>query len=162
MAKPLTTPPPSSAVARLLDLKAAARATAPIEPLNVSQTAPIEQTVQNDSSIAFHPGPTAKKIDPPKRELVLTPETDAVLAKLVELYRQTTGTRLTTSHVARAILKGVHHCMHYLEREARHLPPMNLPSNAKGRELERERFEARLADAFIAGIRAAPALDREF
>lgn len=81
------------------------------------------------------------------------------MTRLVDLYRRATGTRLTTSHVARAVLCGVEHSMASLEREARKLGPMRLPSNARGRELERERFESRLADAFISGIRAAAAFD---
>jgi len=94
-----------------------------------------------------------------KRELVLTLTADATLTGLVELYRRVTGTRLTTSHLVRAMLKGVAHCMHHLEKEAKRLGPQRLPSNARGRELDRERFEARIADAFIAGIRAAPAME---
>jgi hypothetical protein len=51
--------------------------------------------------------------------------------------------------------------MDFLEREARQMQPLKLPSNARGRQLERERFEARIADAFIAGIRSAPAIDED-
>jgi len=96
-----------------------------------------------------------------KRELVFTAASDETLSRLVELYRRTTGTKLTASHVGRALMKGVAHCLDYLEKEARRIGPLKLPSNARGRELERERFEARIADAFIAGIRSAPAMDRE-
>jgi hypothetical protein len=52
--------------------------------------------------------------------------------------------------------------MDTLEREAKRLGPQKLPSNARGKELERERFEAIIADAFIAGIRAAAAFDSEY
>lgn len=58
-------------------------------------------------------------------------------------------------------MKGVAHCMEYLEKEARRIGPLKLPSNARGRASERERFEARIADAFVAGIRSAPAMERE-
>jgi hypothetical protein len=94
-----------------------------------------------------------------KREFVLTPSTDATFTRVVELYRRTTGARMTSSHVARAILKGVAHCMDHIEREARRIGPLKLPSNARGRELERERFEAKIADAFVAGIRASSVFD---
>ena len=95
------------------------------------------------------------------RQLLLTPATDAALSRLVELLRRTTGTKLSTSHVVRAMLKGVAHAMYNLEREARRLGPMKLPSNARGHEADRERFEAKLADALVAGIRAASAFESE-
>ncbi|RIK67141.1 MAG: hypothetical protein DCC65_07940 [Planctomycetota bacterium] len=162
MAKPLRTPPPSSSVARLFDLDAAARAVA----------APV---VERESQVPEHPTvaepiPAARTVLPPahpaaipsiKREFVFTPASEATLLQLVETYRRSTGTKLTASHVARALMKGVAHCMEHLEREARRIGPLKLPSNARGRELERERFEARIADAFIAGIRSAPAMDRD-
>jgi len=162
MPKALAKPPPSSSVARFLDLSAAARAVAVNNNAIDSVAAPdahAREPIETAASVQH--APSIKKKDQPKREVVLTLETDEVFSRLVELYRRMTGTKLTTSHVARAILKGAHHCMPYLEREARHIGPMNLPSNARGRELERERFEARLADAFIAGMRSAPAMDRE-
>ncbi len=162
MAKSLAKPPPSSSVARLLDLSAAARAVAvneiPHEPM-ATLANPSHSPAEADSPVQRAPPP--KQSEHLKREVVLTANTDEVFSRLVELYRRTTGTKLTASHVARAMLKGADHCMHYLEREARQIGPMKLPSNARGRELERERFEARLADAFIAGIRSAPAMQRE-
>jgi hypothetical protein len=59
------------------------------------------------------------------------------------------------------MLKGIAHCMDSLEREARRIGPLRLPGNARGREGERERFEERIAQVFIEGIRAAPAFDRD-
>jgi len=162
MAKSLATPPPSSSVVRLLDLSAAARAvainTAPSEPMAKRVDVSPELT---EAEAPIQPVPPVPEKAHVKREVVLTAETDAVFSRLVELYRRSTGTKLTASHVARAMLKGADHCMHHLEREARRIGPTRLPSNARGRELERARFEARLADAFIAGIRFAPALERE-
>jgi hypothetical protein len=96
-----------------------------------------------------------------KREFVLTASTDQTFSQVVDLYRRSTGTKLSSSHVARAILRGIDHCMDSLEREARHIGALKLPGNARGREGERERFEQRLAEAFVAGIRAAPALNRD-
>lgn len=94
-----------------------------------------------------------------KRELVLTQSTDDTFTRLVDIYRRSTGTRLTTSHVARTMMKGVAHCIGQLETEIKRVGRMKLPSNARGRELERESFEAKLADAFVAGIRSASAFD---
>jgi hypothetical protein len=38
-------------------------------------------------------------------------------------------------------LTGVAHCMESLEREAKYIGRLKLPSNARGREADRERFE---------------------
>ena len=94
-----------------------------------------------------------------KRQLVLSEATNETFSQLVELYRRSTATRLTDSHVARAIFKGVAHCMDTLEREAKRIGPQKLPANARNKQAERERFEALIADAFVAGVRAASAFD---
>jgi hypothetical protein len=96
-----------------------------------------------------------------QREFVLSPSTADTFDQLVELYRRATGTRVSSSHVARAILKGVTHSMESLQREAKRIGPMKLPGNARGREFDRERFEDRLAEAFVAGIRAGSAFHRD-
>lgn len=156
MAKQLQKAPPTSSVARLLDLDAAARAVA-VNPPRSSTDVPSPQVLP-----ASPPPQIQKAVDNRpriKRELVLTETADLTLTRLVELYRRQTGTKLTTSHVARALLKGVAHCIDTLEREARRLGPMQLPPNAPAFELERERFEARIADAFVAGIRNAASYD---
>lgn len=176
MAKPLREPPPSSSVARLFDMGAAARAIAtPVaEPPPPVPTMPAPAA--NPEPAPDRPIRSAASVPPPqpspapqptgeqptlKRELVLTPSADQTFARLVELYRRTTGTRLTTSHVARAMLKAVAHCMDEIEREAARIGPLKLPGNARGRELERERFEARIADAFAAGMRASAAFHHD-
>lgn len=156
MPKPLREPQPTSSVARLLDLDAAARAVRK-QP---SDTEPSRQTYHLGPQLAAAPiSPSTGETPRIKRELVLTHSADQAFTRLVEVYHQATGTRLTASHVARAMFKGVAHCMDQLERHAKKNGPLRLPSNARGRELERERFEARIADAFIAGIRASAALD---
>jgi hypothetical protein len=162
MAKPLRTPPPSSSVARLFDLDAAARAVAaPAPTREIAETQPVQQ--QESALPPRIPASPAPVVASPhiKREFVFTPASEATFSQLVEIYRRTTGTKLTASHVARALMKGVAHCMEYLEKEARRIGPLKLPSNARGRDLERDRFEAKIADAFIAGIRSSPAMDRE-
>ncbi len=151
MARALVHSPPSSTVARLLDASAAARATsaAPMAPSSVAteQGLPPKQdsgTVTNSECASI------------KRELTLSPAGDDVFEQLIELYRRATGTRLSASHLTRAMLRGLAHCLPALQREARRIGRLKLPSNARGRELERERFEERIARAFIAGVRAAP------
>lgn len=160
MAKPLRTLPPSSSIARLLDVNAAARAVA--APVVTREMAEAPATQQEEPVEIPRVAATAAVALPHiKREFVFTPASEATFSQLVEIYRRSTGTKLTASHVARALMKGVAHCIEYLEKEARRIGPLKLPSNARGRELERERFEARIADAFITGIRSAPAIDRE-
>lgn len=167
MPKPLREPPPSSSVAHLFDMGAAARAVA---------TVPVAARLESDNAPEPHtevPRKIAEPALPPatqarvawgeqpniKREVVLTSSTDEILTRLVELYRRSTATKLTSSHVMRAILKGIGHCMDTLEREAKRIGPQKLPANARNKQPERERFEALIADAFVAGVRAASAFD---
>ena len=152
MAKSLREPPPSSSIARLLDKDAAARAVAP--PMAESSTR--EPTTV---SPVTHVSPQPRESAYIKREVVLTPSTAETFDRLLELYRRATGTRLNASQVTRAMLQGAAHSMESLEHHAELIGPMRLPSNARGREIDRERFERRLAAAFVAGIRAASALD---
>lgn len=153
MAKPLHEPLPSSSIARLLDRTAAARATAPPSsvPLAFHPAAP--STRPDDV-----PQPLARVDETPactKREFTLCSHTDDVFSQLADIYRRTTRTRLSNSHVMRALLRGVAHCLDGLELEAhKQLVPQKLPSNARGRQEERARFEERLARVLIAGIRA--------
>lgn len=96
-----------------------------------------------------------------KRELALNSQTDETFTRLVEIFRRHTQTRLSSSHIARALLVGVGHCLNQIEREARRLGRQKLPSNARGRKAEREQFERSIALALVAGIRAAPLPDDE-
>jgi hypothetical protein len=152
MAKRLREPTPSSSVARLFDIGAAARAISQ-PPATNQMTAPEEVALAVSRAVPAIPNV--------KREFVLTQSTDHTFSELVALYHRVTGTKLTASHVARAMLKGVAHCMESLEREAKYVGRLKLPSNARGKEAERERFEDHIAMAFVAGIRGAPAFNRE-
>lgn len=155
MAKTLRSPTPSSSIVRLLDLGAAARATAaqPVEPTASSFAAPVPERPFAD---AVRPtmlaAPRSSTVD---REVVLTPETDAVLSNLVLLCRTTTETKVTTSHVVRALLRVVAHRSGELNHRLRQLGKLKLPSNAAEFEADRARFEARLADAFLAALSGA-------
>lgn len=160
MAKHLRQPQPSSSVARLFDLDAAARAVAPqLPPPANDEPPPVAADPQPEATTPRHHARPAADTPSVKRELVLTRRTDDVLNQLVDTFRRTTGTKLTASHVARAFLTAIAHCMDHVGREARRVGPLKLPSNARDNQAEREHFEAQLADALIAGMRAAPAPD---
>jgi hypothetical protein len=163
MPKPLRESPPTSSVAHFFDMAAAARAVA--APAPRSEVA--DPTIEPPRGIGLDELPAAQALASTgeranvKRQFVLTPSTDATFSRLVDLYERATSARLTSSHVARAVMKGIAHCMSALEREARHIGALKLPPNARGKELERDRFEARIADAFVAGVRASSAYDYE-
>ena len=151
MAKQLVSAPPSSSVARLLDLGAAARAVA--NPTAVGN--PSAERSQSERPVPQadeRPGLRAGHRPTVNREFVLTPDADDTFSRLVEIYRRGTGARLNASHVLRVILKAVAHRLDMLEVEARKLGPMRLPSNARGTDQLRERFEAIIADAFVRGM----------
>lgn len=154
MAKPLRETPPTSSIERLFDIKAAARAVA--EPqLDAPSMAAVDEPKRRTARRSSAERPSQS------REIVLTPSGAKSFDALVDLYRRTTQTRLTASHVARVIMKAVEYSFDQLEREAKRLGPLKLPSNARTAEDERERFESKIADAFVAGVRNAPAPDHE-
>lgn len=156
MAKPLTQPPPSSTAARLLDVSAAARATGAAQRPGTRPVVDLDVPCPS-KALETLIGPTDLPI---KRELILNRATDETFAQLVEIYRRATGARLSASHVARAILKGIACDLPALQREANRIGRLRLPSNARGHELEREQFERRLANAFVAGMRSTWAIDQ--
>lgn len=153
MAKALRNKPPTSSVARLFDQGAVARALSPTaSPEQVpapTQPAPVAHGSRPAGSAVI------------KREFVLTPTAEEALTRLVQVYRNATGTRLSNSHVIRAVLRGVAHGLPAIEREATRVGSLKLPSNAKGREAERERFENTLASSFIAAMRTLPAFEQD-
>lgn len=154
---------PTSAVARIFDKDAASRALASV-PVSDRQTTFISPTSASEFGNA-DPMPLLRPVetDEPKqvnREFLLSLDTNETCSQLVELFRRSTRTRLSSSHVLRAILKGVAACMGSLEHEIRQLGRLKLPSNARGQERKRDDFEQRLAEAFINGIRSAAAYRR--
>jgi hypothetical protein len=161
MAKPLTTIPPSSSVAKLLEPGIGAAATRPMVNPHAGRPA----GPQAGAPAPSHPdaAPAADEADPApatgeqpdiKREFTLTRSTDDTLSELVALYQRTTGCRLHASHLMRALLKVLRQAMPDVEHEARALGPLRRPSNASGREAERDEFESRLAASLSAGLRA--------
>lgn len=154
MARPLRETPPSSAVARLLDVGAAARA--------ITATA---VTAPETTNVDLRPGPADEPrsgdLTRPalvKREFVLTPAAERSLLTLIDSIRRATGARVSASHVLRALLVAVEHAGPQIDHEARRLGALKLPSNASGRDSERAAFERRIAAALVAGLRAASAL----
>lgn len=155
MARPLRETPPTSAVARLLDVGAAARA--------VSSTAALAPESPNALSPAVTPiAAETRPLGPNtliKREFVLTPATDRAMTTLIDSLRLATGARVSASHVLRALLLAVEHAQGCIESESRHVGRLRLPSNARGRDAERAEFERRIAAVLAAGMRAAAAFD---
>ena len=152
MPKTLTEPPPTSSVARLLDKGAVARA---LSPGPSPPRAPSAFSEAAGVSLISGDG-EAPRPSPVKREFVLSREADATLATLVSIYRQATGSRLSASHIVRALLRSAEHGLESVEREAQRLGFLKLPSNGKGHEAQRKVFEAKLAGSFIAAMRMVP------
>ena len=166
MAKPLRTPPPTSSVARFLDVDAATRAVAsnapasqPPQPHSTASETPLSIRPELNSRTGFSDGTTSDALHI-KREFILSLEAEETLLRLVDLYRRSTGARLSGSHLLRAILKGAAACMGSIEQEVHRMGRLKLPSNARGREAQREAFEERLAEAFVNAIRAAASYPR--
>lgn len=150
MARTLTDPAPTSAVARLLDRDAALRA---LQPTPAGSAA---FTGSTTSAVRASPDATAVagRI---KREFILTDESEATFAELLALFRRATQTRLTASQLFRAMLRAVEDALPMLQYEAERLGPLRLPGNGRDAQPLRDEFEARVAAAFGAGLRAAAA-----
>jgi hypothetical protein len=148
MAKALKNEPPTSSVSRLFNREAVARA---LHPQPHSSRPPSYSDDRPSLGDERKHNPAVLK-----REFVFTSEAEETLSQLVRTYRQATGTRLSNSHVIRALLRGVAHGMSEIQREAELLGTLKLPSNAKGCEHERERFEDALASSFVSAMRSLP------
>jgi hypothetical protein len=151
MPKPLITTPPSSSVAKLLEpgVGAAAMKPAPAHP----GARAVGDAGVREPAPAGEPGPTGEPADI-KRELTLTRTTDRTLDELVAIYQRATGSRVHASHVMRALLRALGPSLPEIDRAAAGLGPIRRPSNAPGREAERDAFEIRLAESLLAGLRA--------
>src|SRR5437016_2415722 len=134
MAKSLSSAVPSSAVARLLE-PGVARA-ALVEPVFIVKEVPAQTGETPDI----------------KREFILTQTADDSLGHLTTLYSKSTGTKLTNSHFLRVVLKALMHAMPELEKQAWQIGKLRRPSNARGREAEREEYEKRIAASLLAGM----------
>lgn len=94
-----------------------------------------------------------------KREFILTEAADDTFTRLLMLYRRATQTRMTASHLLRAMMISVSHCFASLEHAARKMSQERLPPNGPAFEVQRAAFERRVAEALVSGIRSAAALD---
>ena len=136
----------------------------PAPAMNAPTQGPVRMTAPGTTRGVAAPSfqaanPTAEPTHK-KREIQFSTSTDATFSRLIETYRRATGTRITASHVARAMLTGIAQCMDSVEYQAQQIGRLKLPSNARGREQEREKFEEAIAEAFINGIRSAAAYRR--
>jgi hypothetical protein len=144
MPKPLGSPVPSSAVARLLEPGSASAALAPAGPRLV----PPRSAAMTES----------RALPPIKREFVFSPAADEALRELLALYQRAIGGSVTHSHLLRALFQVVAHALPEIERQAALLGPLRRPSNARGDELRRQEFERQLAHSLCRAFRAAPPL----
>jgi uncharacterized protein YbjT (DUF2867 family) len=160
MAKHLQTVPPTSSVAKLLEPGIGAAATRPLasqppRPANPGEDLPAATRPALEQDIAPAAGRQTGEPADIKREFTLTRGTDDTLSELLALYQRTTGCRLHSSHLMRALLRVVREAMPELEREAKALGRLRRPSNATGREAERDEFEERIAESLRAAFLAA-------
>lgn len=150
MARTLRDPLPSSAVARLLDRDAAARA------IQSNHDHGLTKGMLADTPPSRSAKPMSASGTPAiKREFVLTAAADETFSRLLFLFRKATGTRMSGSHIFRMMMIAVEHSMTSLERETRTLGAHRLPPNGSDHESQRHAFEERLAEAFVAGLRSA-------
>jgi hypothetical protein len=151
MAKSLSSPQPSSSVAKLLDPGIGAAALRPVPQAGVPAFPPAGLP-EGGQALTGEPANL-------KREFVLTSAAEETLNRLVALYGRATGAKLANSHVLRAVLHALEHALPELEKQASHLGPLRRPSNARGHEAERDGFERRIAAALVAGLRACPLME---
>jgi hypothetical protein len=144
MAKPLRSTPPTSSIALHLDTEAFQRALTP----DAGRSKPSRINPQ----IPFADDRTGEPANI-NREFVLTPSAAETMDRLLSMLRRATKTRMSASHLQRILLSVVERAFDGIARAAEDLPPMKYPSNARGQEVERDRFEARIAEAVYAGIR---------
>jgi hypothetical protein len=159
MAKHLNTPPPTSSVAKLLEPGIGAAVTLPTASAPAPTTVPgagqpAVPRAEHEQDVLPAAGRQTGEPADIKREFTLTRGTDDTLSELLALYQRTTGCRLHSSHLMRALLRVVREAMPELEREAKALGRLRRPSNASGREAERDEFEEQLAVSLRAGLRA--------
>lgn len=137
MPKPLATPPPTSSIARLLDASAVSRAVEPV---------PAGDRDATDSPKA------RRRAHPVKREVVLTEHTAEVLDVLVDRLRVATRTRLSASHLLRALIIAIEPSLGGVEVQVASSGPWRLPANGEQHDANRAEFEQRMADAILAAL----------
>lgn len=142
MAKPLTTPPPSSSIARLIDASAVTRA---LDPAATPRPA-------LPSSGGAEGPPSRQRRRSVKREIVLSNDAAQVLDDLLDRLRRATGTRLSCSHAVRAVLLTFAPCLAAIESRVTTAEPWRLPANGSRHDGDRAAFERRMAAAITAAL----------
>ena len=93
------------------------------------------------------------------RQFRLTPSADDTLQAITDAYGRATGLQLTRSEFLRATLRALRHALPMHEREARQIGPLRRPKNEARLFHKRDELERAIARAFVAAMRAAPAMD---
>ncbi|MEQ9094946.1 MAG: hypothetical protein RIE32_01635 [Phycisphaerales bacterium] len=89
-----------------------------------------------------------------KRQVVLDERTDTTLQQLTETMRRVTGTRLTTSHAVRALLRAVEPSLPLLATRAVPAEATFLPNNAPRFADHRIRYEQALTRLLSEALRS--------
>lgn len=150
MAKTLRDPTPTSSVARLLDRDVAARAIEPRTGVPLPELPVAGHAMERNAP---------QRLGAPviKREFILTESADETFTRVLMLFRRATRTRMTASHLFRAMMIGLSHCFTALEKESVRMREERLPPNGPAFEAQRIAYEGRIAEAFVSGIRSAAA-----
>jgi len=150
MAKMLSTNPPTSSIARLLDSAAAGAAVGPIASPAAPRVPPVPPLEHAAAPVAPEPATSqaparssSRDLPTIKRELVLSPLAEATFTELVDALRRATGTKLTASHAFRSLMRALAPAVTAIAERPDGVR-LRLPSNAPGYETEREDFEAAL------------------
>lgn len=142
MAKPLKERPPTSAVASALDQAGARVLAKPGERRpQRRRKAPVPPAVSEKAEAANI-----------QRQFVLTETADKAAQELTTLFRNATGSRVNQSMMIRCVLNAVRHATPHLEREAKRLGAMSMPSTSD--EGARQAFEYRITSAIVDALRA--------
>ncbi len=155
MARPLTTPQPTSSVANFLEPHVGAAALArPETTMRPMLVTPILQQLPPSED-------TAARI--PRRSVLrqfkLPQELDQTLQQLVRYYSDAAGTDLKMTEILCAVLKGIETALPQIEREAKGLGPLKRPKNDPLNEKRHEDFLREIAKRFVAGMRGAKMMD---
>ena len=159
MPKELKAQQPTSSIAHLLDPNSMAAAT------EAGRAKPTPGTVAGTMATPEIPPPPEIHLEPTgepaniPRQFQLTRTADKTFKRLVQEYSDAVAVELSNAEVFRAVLHAVHHAMPMLIREAKQLEPQRRFQKSRGHEAHRDRLERMISQAFVAGMRAAAAME---
>ena len=160
MPKELKAKQPSSSIAHLLDPDAVEFATEATRekptPGSVAGTMALPEIPPPAREVHLEPTGEPANIF---RQFKLTATADATFKHLVQAYSEASGRDLSKTEVFRAILHAIEHAMPALVREAKHLDVQPRYARVRGHEMHRDRVERSIGQAFVAGMRAAAAME---